>query len=172
MELTRLDIAVDGELVLRLAPAEADDRLGAYSPLPTESLLRLNSADDRYWNRKRFIVYRLSSLQLDRIFVSFPSCILFQLTRRNKYFRTTPLPYGLVSLGGFFRFWAVVFIIVTIGIAIYKTEDPVTDDEPDMDVKKVYTIMWNIVRLKSEDRSTCEDSNDRHSILTDCSSYV
>jgi len=40
-------------------------------------------------------------------------------------------------------------LVVTIGIAIYKTEDPVTSDEPDMDVKKVYKVMWSIIRLKS-----------------------
>ena len=48
------------------------------------------------------------------------------------------------------RFWAAVFIIVTAGIALYKTEDPVAEDDPDMDVKKVYKVMWSIVRLKSE----------------------
>jgi hypothetical protein len=72
-----------------------------------------------------------------------------ELTARNKYFRTTPLDYGLVTLGGFFRFWAVIFLVVTIGIALYKTEDPVAADDPDMDVKKVYKVMWSIVRLKS-----------------------
>ena len=59
------------------------------------------------------------------------------------------MDYGLVSLGGYIRFWAVIFLIVTTGIAMYKTEDPVSEDDPDMDVKKVYSVMWSIVRLKS-----------------------
>ena len=68
----------------------------------------------------------------------------------NKYFRSTPLDYGLVSLGGYIRFWAAVFIISTAAIAYFKTEDPVSEDDPDMDVKKVYKVMWSIFRLKSE----------------------
>nr|ODN90387.1 hypothetical protein L204_05992 [Cryptococcus depauperatus CBS 7855] len=67
----------------------------------------------------------------------------------NKYFRSEPLNYGLVSLGGYLRFWAVVFAIVTIGLALFKTEDPPSESDPDMDVKKVYKVMWNIVGLKN-----------------------
>ena len=48
------------------------------------------------------------------------------------------------------RFWAVVFALVTFCLAMYKTEDPVSEDDPDMDVKKVYKVMWSIVKLKSE----------------------
>ena len=76
----------------------------------------------------------------------------------NKYFRSTPLDYGFVSLGGYIRFWGVVFIIATIGIAIWKTEDPVSEDDPDMDVKKVYRVMWSIFRLKSELASMWDSS--------------
>ncbi|OCF73566.1 hypothetical protein I204_05409 [Kwoniella mangroviensis CBS 8886] len=67
----------------------------------------------------------------------------------NKYFRSTPLDHPLVSLGGYLRFWAVVFVLVTVLLAIYKTEDPPAEDDPDMDVKKVYKVMWSIVRLKN-----------------------
>ena len=48
------------------------------------------------------------------------------------------------------RFWALVFGGVTLALALYKQEDPVSEDDPDMDVKKVYRVMWSIVRLKSE----------------------
>jgi hypothetical protein len=44
----------------------------------------------------------------------------------------------------------VVFIIVTVWLATFKKEDPVSEDDPDMDVKKVYKVMWSIVQLKSE----------------------
>ncbi|WRT63922.1 uncharacterized protein IL334_000849 [Kwoniella shivajii] len=73
----------------------------------------------------------------------------------NKYFRSTPLEYPLVSLGGFLRFWAVVFVFITILIAVYKTEDPPAENDPDMDVKKVYKIMWSIVRLKNIQSFLC-----------------
>lgn len=41
-------------------------------------------------------------------------------------------------------------MLVTIGLALFKKEDPVGSDDPDMDVGKVYSIMWSIIRLKSE----------------------
>jgi PAT family acetyl-CoA transporter-like MFS transporter 1 len=47
------------------------------------------------------------------------------------------------------RFWAVVFFLFTIWLALYKTEDPVSTDDPDMDVRKVYSVMWSIIRLKN-----------------------
>jgi hypothetical protein len=72
-----------------------------------------------------------------------------KLTRRNKYFRSTPLEYGLVSLGGYLRFWSIIFLLVTVWLAFVKKEDAVSEDDPDMDVKKVYKVMWSIVRLKS-----------------------
>ena len=68
---------------------------------------------------------------------------------RNKYFRSTPLEYGLVSLGGYLRFWSMVFLLVTAWLAFVKKEDAVSEDDPDMDVKKVYKVMWSIIRLKS-----------------------
>jgi PAT family acetyl-CoA transporter-like MFS transporter 1 len=43
-----------------------------------------------------------------------------------------------------------VFFAFTIWLVLAKTEDPTSDDDPDMDVKKVYKVMWSIVRLKSE----------------------
>ncbi|CAD6589699.1 MAG: hypothetical protein TREMPRED_005478 [Tremellales sp. Tagirdzhanova-0007] len=67
----------------------------------------------------------------------------------NKYFRSEPLTYGLVSLGGYMRFWAFVYAAVTVWLARFKTEDPVSEDDPDMDVRKVYSIMWSILRLKN-----------------------
>jgi hypothetical protein len=68
---------------------------------------------------------------------------------RNKYFRSTPLEYGLISLGGYLRFWALVFLVVTAWLAFVKKEDAVSENDPDMDVKKVYKVMWSIIRLKS-----------------------
>ena len=47
------------------------------------------------------------------------------------------------------RFWSVVYLLVTVLLARFKAEDPVSADDPDMDVRKVYSVMWSIVRLKS-----------------------
>jgi len=72
------------------------------------------------------------------------------LMSRNKYFRSTPLEYGLVSLGGYLRFWSLIFLVVTAWLAFVKKEDAVSENDPDMDVKKVYKVMWSIIRLKSK----------------------
>lgn len=40
----------------------------------------------------------------------------------NKYFRSTPLEYPLVSLSGYLHFWAVAFIAVTAYLAFFQPE--------------------------------------------------
>jgi PAT family acetyl-CoA transporter-like MFS transporter 1 len=44
----------------------------------------------------------------------------------------------------------MIFLIVTAWLAFVKKEAAVSEDDPDMDVRKVYKVMWSIVRLKSE----------------------
>jgi PAT family acetyl-CoA transporter-like MFS transporter 1 len=56
----------------------------------------------------------------------------------------------LVSLGGYLKFWAGVFVAFTVWLILGKKEDATSENDPDMDVKKVYKVMWSIVRLKSE----------------------
>jgi hypothetical protein len=68
----------------------------------------------------------------------------------NRYFRSTPGLTPLVQLGPYIRFWGVMYIVVTIWLIFFKKEDPVSADDPDLDVGKVYQVMWSIVRLKSE----------------------
>jgi len=53
-----------------------------------------------------------------------------------------------LTLGGYLRFWAILCYCVTIWLVFFKREDPVPSDDPDLDVGKVYKIMWNIVKLK------------------------
>ncbi|RXK40477.1 acetyl-CoA transporter [Tremella mesenterica] len=65
----------------------------------------------------------------------------------NRYFRSKPLDAGLVSLGGYMKFWGLIYALVTVWLARFKREDPVGEDDPDMDVRKVYKVMWSIVQL-------------------------
>lgn len=48
------------------------------------------------------------------------------------------------------RFSSIGFLVVTAYLAFFQTEDPVAADEPDMDLKSVYSIMWDICQLKRE----------------------
>ncbi|GAA5972791.1 hypothetical protein JCM11641_003943 [Rhodosporidiobolus odoratus] len=83
-------------------------------------------------------------------FLSFTVFLAFNsLEFSNKYFRSTPLDYPLVSLSGYLHFWAVGFIVITGYLAFFQVEDPVAaGDEDDMDLKKVYSIMRDICKLK------------------------
>ncbi|GAA6013083.1 hypothetical protein JCM10207_006166 [Rhodosporidiobolus poonsookiae] len=83
-------------------------------------------------------------------FLSFTVFLAFNSVEfSNKYFRSTPLDYPLVSLSGYLHFWAVGFIAVTAYLAFFQAEDPVTaSEEGEMDLKKVYSIMRDICKLK------------------------
>ncbi len=82
-------------------------------------------------------------------FLSFTVFLAFNSVEfSNKYFRSTPLDYPLLSLSAYMRFWAVGFIVVTAWLLFFQKEDEEADDAPDMDVKKVYLIMWRICQLK------------------------
>ncbi|KAK4703787.1 hypothetical protein P7C70_g2426, partial [Phenoliferia sp. Uapishka_3] len=82
-------------------------------------------------------------------FLSFTVFLAFNsIEFSNAYFRSVPLDYPLVSLSGYLRFSSVAFLCVTIYLAFFQPEDPVAADEPDMDLKGVYSIMWEICQLK------------------------
>ncbi|KAF8760909.1 Acetyl-coenzyme A transporter 1 [Rhizoctonia solani] len=66
----------------------------------------------------------------------------------NKYFRSVPSEIPLLSLGAYLQFWGFACYAVTLGLLIFKKEDPVAADDPDLNLKKVYEIMWNICKLK------------------------
>jgi hypothetical protein len=68
----------------------------------------------------------------------------------NKYFRSVPGTTPLIELGPYIRFWGVMYLVVTLWLIFFKKEDPVSESDPDLDVRKVYKVMWSIVRLKSE----------------------
>jgi len=59
--------------------------------------------------------------------------------------------YGLVTLSGFLMFWAVVFLITTTLVAIFKSESNSCEgdsDEPELGVVETYSMMFSIVKLK------------------------
>ncbi|KAJ9124442.1 hypothetical protein QFC24_003230 [Naganishia onofrii] len=67
----------------------------------------------------------------------------------NRWLRAMPMDVPLVSLGGYLKFWAGVFVAFTVWLILGKKEDATSENDPDMDVKKVYKVMWSIVRLKN-----------------------
>ena len=63
-------------------------------------------------------------------FLSFTVFLAFNSPEfANKYFRSVPMDEGLVSLGGYLKFWAWMYILVTIWLTKYKKEVcPVTTE--------------------------------------------
>ncbi|CDZ96556.1 Acetyl-CoA transporter [Phaffia rhodozyma] len=82
-------------------------------------------------------------------FLSFTVFLAFNSVEfGNKYFRSTPLETPLITLGGYLKFWSLIYFAVTVWLFKFQKEDPVSDDDPDMDIKKVYKVMYSIVKLK------------------------
>jgi MFS transporter, PAT family, solute carrier family 33 (acetyl-CoA transportor), member 1 len=64
----------------------------------------------------------------------------------NRYFRSTPLDHGLVSLGGYLTLAGWAYIVVTIGLALLKREERTRNEDGIWDV---YKIMWGVLKLKN-----------------------
>ena len=58
--------------------------------------------------------------------------------------------YGLVTLPSFLQFWAVIFLITTTFVAIFKSEagaGEVDTEEPDLGVLQTYKLLFDILKL-------------------------
>ncbi|KAF9430110.1 hypothetical protein BGZ94_008314 [Podila epigama] len=80
-------------------------------------------------------------------FLSFTVFLAFNSAEfSNKYFRSTPLEYGLVPLGGYLQFWSLMYFAITLWLIIMKKEDKEQDEE-EIGIKSVYKIILQIIRL-------------------------
>ena len=64
----------------------------------------------------------------------------------NRWFRTTPQDFGLMSLGGYMELAGWSYLIVTIGLAVLKREEKNRDKDG---IMEVYRSMWGILKLKN-----------------------
>ncbi|CRK10996.1 hypothetical protein BN1708_017108, partial [Verticillium longisporum] len=64
----------------------------------------------------------------------------------NRYFRSTPLDTGLMSLSGYLTFWGWAYLAITIGLALFKREEKTRNEDGIWDV---YQIMWGVLKLKN-----------------------
>ncbi len=62
----------------------------------------------------------------------------------NHWFRTVPKEVGLLTLGGYMEFWGWVYLIVTLGLALFKKENKDTTREG---IMEVYRSMWAVLKL-------------------------
>ncbi|KAI9668344.1 MAG: hypothetical protein M1829_005548 [Trizodia sp. TS-e1964] len=64
----------------------------------------------------------------------------------NRWFRTVPSTDGVMTLGGYLTFWGWVYLVATLGLAIFKREEKTFDKEG---IAEVYKVMWGILKLRN-----------------------
>jgi MFS transporter, PAT family, solute carrier family 33 (acetyl-CoA transportor), member 1 len=64
----------------------------------------------------------------------------------NRWFRTTPQDFGLMTLGGYMEFWGWVYLIVTLGLAVLKKEDKTKERDS---IMEVYHSMLGVLKLRN-----------------------
>ncbi|KAG0056530.1 hypothetical protein BGZ83_004553 [Gryganskiella cystojenkinii] len=81
-------------------------------------------------------------------FLSFTVFLAFNSPEfSNKYFRTVPQDVGLVPLGGYLKFWSMLYFAITLWLVFLKKEERSHLDESEIDIKSVYKIILRIIRL-------------------------
>lgn len=66
----------------------------------------------------------------------------------NSYLRSEPHSEGLVTLSGFLKFWAIVFLVTTTLVLVLKKEK--TEASSDTDgIKETYKKLYKILRLRN-----------------------
>ncbi|KAG0025805.1 hypothetical protein BGZ82_009824 [Podila clonocystis] len=81
-------------------------------------------------------------------FLSFTVFLAFNSPEfSNKYFREEPLDVGLVPLGGYLKFWSMLYFAITLWLVLLKKEERSHVDESAIDIKSVYKIIIRIIRL-------------------------
>ncbi|CAI6336803.1 unnamed protein product [Periconia digitata] len=64
----------------------------------------------------------------------------------NKWFRSTPQDYGLLTLDSYLHFWGWAYLLVTLGLAVMKREERTKEREG---IMEVYRTMWGVLKLKN-----------------------
>lgn len=94
-------------------------------------------------------------------FLSFTVFLAFNSPQfSNKYLRSVPQEYGVLSLNSYLTFWGVVYILVTVFVALFTLEEPrhlkkvrrddsltATNTHPWTALKSVYHSMFQVLRL-------------------------
>ena len=64
----------------------------------------------------------------------------------NRWFRSSPRPEGVMTLGGYLTFAGWAYLVVTLGLALLKREDKTKDRDG---ILEVYESMFGILKLKN-----------------------
>ncbi|KAK3808374.1 MAG: acetyl-coenzyme A transporter 1 [Benniella sp.] len=81
-------------------------------------------------------------------FLSFTVFLAFNSPEfSNKYFRSEPQDVGLVPLGGYLKFWSMMYFAITLWLVFLKKEERPQLDQGEIGIKSVYKIILRIIRL-------------------------
>ncbi|KAG0327193.1 hypothetical protein BGZ99_008174 [Dissophora globulifera] len=81
-------------------------------------------------------------------FLSFTVFLAFNSPEfSNRYFRSEPQDFGLVPLGGYLKFWSMMYFAITLWLVFLKKEEQSQMDQNEIDIKSVYKIIMRIIRL-------------------------
>lgn len=64
----------------------------------------------------------------------------------NRWFRSSPSPDSVMTLNGYLTFWGWVYLLVTVGLGVFKREERTREKAG---VVEVYKVMWGILKLKN-----------------------
>jgi MFS transporter, PAT family, solute carrier family 33 (acetyl-CoA transportor), member 1 len=64
----------------------------------------------------------------------------------NKWFRKIASTEPVMTLGGYLIFWGWAYLIVTVGLGIFKREEKTKNEDGIYDV---YKVMWGVLKLKN-----------------------
>ncbi|KAF8491293.1 acetyl-coenzyme A transporter 1-domain-containing protein [Gautieria morchelliformis] len=53
-----------------------------------------------------------------------------------------------LTLSAYLTFWAIICYSVTVWLLFFKTEDPPTEEDDEMNLKRVYSMLWSVCKLK------------------------
>ncbi|EHY54652.1 hypothetical protein HRR83_004222 [Exophiala dermatitidis] len=62
----------------------------------------------------------------------------------NAWFRAVPKEYGLLTLGGYMKFWGWIYLLVTVGLVVLKREEKTNEREG---IMEVYRSMLAVLKL-------------------------
>ncbi|KAI9315539.1 acetyl-coenzyme A transporter 1-domain-containing protein [Dichotomocladium elegans] len=65
----------------------------------------------------------------------------------NKYIWSEPKDVGIVQLGAYMKFWAVMYFVVTAWLIFVKKENASHNDEDQLGIRGVYATIWKICKM-------------------------
>ncbi|KAJ1818964.1 hypothetical protein LPJ60_004031 [Coemansia sp. RSA 2675] len=81
-------------------------------------------------------------------FLSFTVFLALNSTEfSNKYLFSTPREEGFLQLGSYMAFWALIYVVVTLYLILWKSEEQSDEEGEDYGIVGTYKTIWQICKL-------------------------